>query len=373
MPPRQTLLELYASGLVAVNGANAVYRALLARGERTPCHVVAIGKAADAMLEGARHYLGDSLHSGLLVTKHGHVGPATRALAAVQVLEAAHPVPDASSLVAGQRLLRYLQALPPGEPLLFLISGGASSLVEVLAEGWVLEGLQALTEEMLANGSDIATINATRCSLSQIKGGKLWQYIGDNPVTCLLVSDVPDDDPAVIGSGLLFPARDQNFDWQVVANNAQMLAAMAEARACTLMPDFLTGDAIAAAQSCVAYLRGSEPGIYLWGAETTVQLPSNPGCGGRNQHFALAAALQLQPDDRIVLLAAGTDGTDGASDDAGALVDGTTLERGRSENLDPAVCLATADAGTFLEASGDLVHTGPTGTNVMDVVIGLKW
>ena len=103
-----------------------------------------------------------------------------------------------------------------------------------------------------------------------------------------------------------------------------------------------------------------------------MQLPLNPQRGGRNQHLALAAALQLQPEDTITLLVAGTDGTDGASDDAGAIVDATTLTRGKYANLDPVTCLQNADAGTFLDASGDLIHTGATGTNVMDVVIGLK-
>ncbi|MBU0655928.1 MAG: DUF4147 domain-containing protein [Gammaproteobacteria bacterium] len=378
------LLGIYAAGLAAVNGEHAVYRALVRRGRREPCHAIAIGKAADAMLQGACRYLHENLQSGLLITKHAHVSDKTAALENVQVIESSHPLPDESSLQAGQALLDYLQQLPENAPLLFLISGGASSLVEVLEEGWTLQGLQDATANLLADGSPISEINAMRRSLSLIKGGKLWQYVGERPVTCLLISDVPGDDPAVIGSGLLFPAPKDDFDWEIIASNKQALEAMADScsspdkgrpggvSSCTIMPDFLEGDAATAAQTCIEHLRNSTPGIYLWGAETTVLLPANPGRGGRNQHFALAAALHIQPDENLFLLAAGTDGTDGVTADAGARVDNGTLRRGKYQNLDPEACLQNADAGTFLEASGDLIHTGPTGTNVMDVIIGLK-
>jgi len=371
---RTLLLEMYAAGLSAVNGEMAVYQALLAKGKREACHVVAIGKAAEAMFIGASRYLNTQITSALLITKHGHVTVPLPFY--VQVVEAAHPVPDESSLAAGQTLLNYLQTLPDHAPVLFLISGGTSSLVEVLDAGWSLPRLQQATQAMLANGAVISDINAMRRALSLIKGGKLWEYLGERPVTCLLMSDVPGDDPAVIGSGLLFPAPTDRFDWQIVASNRQLLAAMAAAESAGLpvqmMPDFIEGDAQVMAQWCVEHLRASAPGLYLWGAETTVQLPLNPGRGGRNQHLALAAALCLNPEDEIYLLVAGTDGSDGVTADTGALVDNGTISRGKSQNLDPWACLRAADAGTFLEASGDLIHTGPTGTNVMDVIIGLK-
>jgi hydroxypyruvate reductase len=190
------------------------------------------------------------------------------------------------------------------------------------------------------------------------------------------MSDVPGDDPAVIGSGLLFPATSDTFTWEIVASNRQLLAALAATATATMavnvMPEFLEGDTEVVAQRCIAHLRHSAPGIYVWGAETTLQLPLNPGYGGRNQHFALAAALCLQPEEDIFLMAVGTDGTDGVTADTGALVDSGTVQRGNTQNLDAVACLQTADAGTFLAASGDLIHTGPTGTNVMDVIIGWK-
>jgi hydroxypyruvate reductase len=131
-------------------------------------------------------------------------------------------------------------------------------------------------------------------------------------------------------------------------------------------------DAAACGATVARSLLAAKPGIHVWGGETVVRLPSDPGRGGRNQQLALAAAEVLQGREDILLLAAGSDGSDGASEDAGALVDGDTISRGRDAGFDAPACLAAADAGSFLEASGDLLHTGPTGTNVMDLIIALK-
>lgn len=377
MDPRQYLLEVYAAGLAAVNGERVVYQALLERGERRPCHIVAIGKASEAMFRGAQRYLRDNLKASLLITRAGHVTDDMLQAGSLQIIESAHPVPDERSLHAGQTLVDFLQALPEQADVLFLISGGTSSLVEVLDEAYTLDDLRQATHILLGNGADIREINRVRCELSRIKGGKLWQFLGNRRVSCLLLSDVSGDDPEVIGSGLLFPSPHTDFDWQIVASNGQALAAMIVAAqsgtgTVQLMPDFLDGEAAITARACVEFLRGSGSGLYLWGAETRVCLPPEPGRGGRNQQFALAAANCLRVDDNIFLLAVGTDGTDGVTDDTGALIDNGTIRRGESEGLDPEACLRAADAGTFLDASGDLIHTGPTGTNVMDVIIGLK-
>lgn len=379
MQAAQQLLELYNLGLNAVKGDHAVYNALMAQGTQPSCHVIAIGKAAEAMYQGVERYLDKDIKSALLISKYGHFSPELLANRQLTCLEAAHPVPAESSLLAGQTLLYYLENLPAKEPLLFLISGGASSLCEVLEEGWTLEKLQEVTQAKLADGASIAEINQMRKQLSKIKGGKLWQFISERPVACLLISDVQTDDPTLIGSGLLFPAPSQReFTWQIVASNQHMLSAIQTAQPISLVseikiiPEFLAGDAEEEARNCVAFLRDQADGIYIWGGETTVKLPDSPGQGGRNQHFALAAAIALENNPEITLLCAATDGTDGMTEDAGALVDGQTVARGRLENLDPVDCLRCADAGTFLAASGDLLHTGPTGTNVMDLVIALK-
>ena len=376
---RALLLEIYAAGLAAVNGEQAVYQALADKRLRRPTHVIAIGKAAEAMFMGAWRYYAGHIAGGLLITKHDHVSAETRQLLThVQIIEAAHPVPDQTSLQAGLALLDYLHTLPEKAEALFLISGGASSLVEVLAPDWTLDKLQQTTQQLLANGSSIDQINAMRRSTSLIKGGKLWNYLQDRRVRCLLISDVPSNDPAIIGSGLLFPVPEQAaFEWQLVATNQHMLERMQQAAltaglTVTVHEELLQGNAEQVAGHCIGHLCANPAGLYLWGAETTVQLPEQPGRGGRNQHLALAAALHIQVHEPLWLLVAGTDGTDGNTVDTGALIDVGTLQRGRDENLDPHTCLQKADAGTFLAASGDLIYTGPTGTNVMDVIVGFK-
>jgi glycerate 2-kinase len=135
---------------------------------------------------------------------------------------------------------------------------------------------------------------------------------------------------------------------------------------------FVDGPAGPAGRRLARALLGGPPGLHIWGGETTVVLPDSPGRGGRNQHLALAAAIELSGRPDVLLLSAGTDGTDGPTDDAGALVDGATLERARDAGLTAAASLARADSGTLLEASGDLIRTGPTGTNVMDLILGWR-
>ena len=160
----------------------------------------------------------------------------------------------------------------------------------------------------------------------------------------------------------------------IVASNRQLLEAVADAARAAGHPVHNHGvfpltDAAACGEELARKLRSAPAGVHIWGGETTVKLPDNPGQGGRNQHLALAAARRLAADPTCSLLAAASDGSDGASDDAGALVDGGTLERGADAGYDAADCLQRAASADFLEGSGDLVHTGPTGTNVMDLIV----
>jgi len=338
-----------------------------------------------------------------LISKYGHFSSELLANPRVKAFEADHPVPAESSLQAGKVLLEHLRRLPAQEPVLFLISGGASSLCEVLEDDWSLERLQELTQYLLANAYTIHEMNAIRQRISKIKGGKIWQFLGERPVNGLMISDVLGDDPSVIGSGLLFPPSENKvperlpqewkdalppfttlaapdyFQWQIVASNRLALQAMAaKARelgfAVRISEQVLQGDAVACAQRCVEQLDEGDLGITLWGGETVVQLPEQAGRGGRNQHFALAAALAMEEGDGLSLLAAGTDGTDGSTPYAGAMVDGSVPEdrQGRYNALMAQDALRRADATSILELQDCLIETGPTGTNVMDVVIGLK-
>jgi hydroxypyruvate reductase len=399
--PRRLLLDLYAAALARVEGRAAV-RNFLAGRAASPCHVIAIGKAASAMALGAQDALGDRIGAMLVITKPGHVD-AGLARSAV-VFESGHPTPDLASLAAGDALLDFLAAAPADEPLLFLISGGTSALVEVLPEGVSLDDLAALNHWMLGAGLEIATINRLRGRMSLIKQGRLARHLAGKPALVLLISDVPGDDATVIGSGLLAapastavpqvpewlqsalshgveaPAQGDpvfaNIETHVLATNGDARHAVVERAAALGLPvqrdEALHRDVRAAAQWIASTAVGGSPGLYVWGGENTVHLPAVPGRGGRCQQLALEFATRIAGRADITLLAAGTDGSDGPGEDAGAIVDGGTVARGEAEAFDARDALLRADAGSFLEASGDLVSTGPTGTNVMDLVLVLK-
>lgn len=380
MNPRRLLLELFDDALRAVDGRAAVARVLRETALDSPAVTFAIGKAASAMLLGARDALDDRLRRALLVTKDGHVDPALRDFPALTTLESAHPVPDARSLAAGAALLDALAALAPDEFPLFLVSGGASSLVESLRDDVSLDDLRDLNRRGLAAGWDIATLNAERAKLSRLKGGGVVRLLGESRrALALFVSDVPGDDPDVIGSGLLGRCAGQNdrIDRRIVASNVDAVHAVvtsAAARGLTLtpLPGYLDGDVNDVARRFLHELRACDTDGVVWGGESTVTLPASPGRGGRNQHLALTLAAALRADEPLVILAAGTDGTDGPTDDAGAIIDAGTVSRAGIGGVDVERALAAFDAGLALEAAGDLVHTGTTGTNVGDILIGLR-
>lgn len=351
------------------------------------------------MAQGAHDVLGDRIEAGFVVTKHGHEGPLPW-----PVLTAGHPMPDQASLDAGNAMLVFIDRLPKENEVLFLLSGGASSLVEVLAPGIGLAHLRQLNKWLLASGTNIVIANELRKRVSMIKAGRLAQKLAPHSVICLTISDVPGNNPHSIGSGPLAapgdfvppetlptwvlelinrtpdavsPAGFDHVQTDIIATveDARLAAAKAarsDGYEVTLHEALLAGDALLAGSQLAAVMKTSRPGqVSLWGGETTVQLPPETGRGGRCQSLALAAAIALEGTSGQYLLAVGTDGSDGPGDDAGALVDDHTVQRGRAAGFDAAQMLESADAGSFLEASGDLITTGPTGTNVMDLVIGL--
>jgi glycerate 2-kinase len=403
---RNELLRVYQAALTRVSGFDAVKRYLEGHPLQGEHRLVAIGKAAASMSLGALAASGDSITAGLVITKHGHLDHKLADYAQLRCLESDHPVPGEASLAAGAALLEFIEQSPADARFLFLISGGASSLAEVLTEGMDLQSLRKLTDALLAGGLSITKMNQVRRSISRIKGGRLAAYLKGRKAVCLMISDVPGDDPAIIGSGplvqveredalselpekvrallgktKLVPAPDAkafaSITLKVIATleHAKQAAAAEAGKLdyeATVYPEFLEDDAEQTARALSRRLIAAPAGVHIWGGETAVTLPAKPGRGGRNQHLALAAALELKGREGLYLLAAGTDGTDGPTEDAGALVDGGTIARGEQAGLDAQDCLRHADGGTFLEASGDLIRTGPTGTNVMDLVIGLK-
>ncbi len=315
----------------------------------------------------------------LLITKHGHVGESLAGQAPtqerVQVIESAHPVPDESSLQAGQALIAYLQKLPANEPVLFLISGwhiqsGGST------GRWLDIGKAATNYAGVCWPMAPLSAKSTPCAarLSLIKGGKLWHYLGERPVSCLLMSDVPGDDPAVIGSGLLFPAPQRKFR----LGNHRQQPASARSNGSLLIPcrtharlprrRYRNRRSPCASNTCATAHPASTCGVRKPPsnfpptpdtAGVTSTLPSLLPCN--SARMTISCCWQPEPMARMVSPA--------------MQAHWWITARFSAENtktLTPSLVCKQADAGTFLDASGDLIHTGPTGTNVMDVIIGLK-
>lgn len=403
---RRDLLQIYHAALAAVQGEICTRQILSDYDSGRPVTVIAMGKAASSMMLGAITALGDIFDKGLLITKEGHCDKQLQGMKNIECLESAHPVPDQRSVCAGQALLEFMAVRPAQQDFIFLISGGVSSLVEVLPDGLYLEDLQKVNRWLLGSGWSITAMNRVRKSLSCIKGGRLAQRLTGCRVNCLMISDVPDNSPDVIGSGFLSPdmsdeSQSENIpEWikklpkappapllgdacfntiniHIVAKLEDAMQA-AKKRAMTLgydvylHEDLITCDAQFAGQKLVRTLCDGKFGLHIWGGETTVCLPENPGQGGRNQQLALAAAVELAGMEAHYFLAAGTDGSDGPTQAAGALVDGHTLQRGIQAGFNVQQTLASANAGDFLQASGDLIVTGPTGTNVMDLILAIK-
>lgn len=403
---RDVLLQTVSVALNAVKGQPTVSKSLAQMHYQQychqQCHLIAIGKAAESMSLGALEQLGDTIKSGLIISKHGHFTSTLTANTRFQCIEADHPVPDQASLKAGEKLLQYIQQLPKDAYCLVLISGGTSSLAEVLHNNWTLKELQDVTQYLLAHAYPIDEINAIRCHISKIKAGGLWRYIKHQKITCLMISDVADNDPAIIGSGLLFPSANSfpesfplkwkkrfisslpiesgKFGWKIIATlddakQAAAIEAIKQGWRVEINPHFLQGGAENSAKQCVHQLQQSDADMIIWGGETTVKLPDKPPIGGRNQHFALAVAIELKNNEgafNMLFACIGTDGSDGSSDVAGGLVDEKTVQRGEKHFLSAKKLLLQANAHAFLKASGDLITTGATGTNVMDLVIGIK-
>ncbi|WP_299826623.1 glycerate kinase [uncultured Roseobacter sp.] len=362
------LRTLFDAGVAAVRGDNSVTASLAAKPVAAPDRIIAVGKAATAMAHAAHVLFPET--PLLIVTKYHH---ADGAPAAAEVIEAAHPVLDENSISAGTRVLEAVQNMTAGSHLMLLVSGGASALAEAPAGGLSLDDLKSRAQQMLASGADIHAMNAARTKTSRVKGGKLLGAFGGARVTTLAISDVEGDSLQVIGSGIgaapVEPAF--TFEARIVASNAIARAAVRKTASDAGLAvghdeETLYADVNVVAPRIAAALKDAEPGIHLFGGEPTVVLPPDPGQGGRNQALALLLAREIAGVSGLQILVAGTDGTDGPTDAAGAIIDGATWEASGQEALD------RADAGAWLQARGALLKTGPTGTNVMDLVIARK-
>lgn len=362
------LPSLFDAGVRAVRGETSVAAALRHAECRQPDQIIAVGKAATSMARAADAHFDPC--PMLIVTKYHH---AEGAPDHAEVIEAAHPVLDENSMRAGARIRETVSAMAPGSHLLMLVSGGASALAEDPIDGMDLAGLTSRAQDMLASGADIHAMNTLRKQLSRIKGGKLLSLFQGARVTTMAISDVEGDSLEVIGSGIGAAADTHDFDFvpHIIASNAIARAAVhdqahADGNNAFDHGEILYDDIHSVAPKIADVLKSGAKGVHIFGGEPTVVLPANPGKGGRNQALALLIAREIKGTNGLSVLVAGTDGTDGPTDAAGAIVTGATWDDSAQDALD------RADAGTWLDARGALLRTGPTGTNVMDLVIAVK-
>jgi len=415
--PRQFLRALYDAA-VARALPGAVIGAHLPRPPKGRTLVLGAGKAGGAMAAAVNTlWPQDAPLSGLVVTRYGHVPPGA-AGGCIEVIEAAHPVPDAAGRRAAERIVELARGLGADDLVLCLISGGGSALLALPAEGLTLEDKQAINQALLHSGAAIDEMNCVRKHLSAVKGGRLARACAPARVVTLVISDVPGDDPAVIASGptvadpstcadalaiieryrIALPdsARrglesgafetpkpgDPCFaghEVRVVATPQQSLeAAAALARAAGIeahvLSDEIEGESrevgkVHAALARAVARRGTpfaRPCVLLSGGETTVTVKSKGGRGGRASEFLLGCAIALSGEPNVWALAADTDGIDGVEDNAGALIGPDTLARARALDLSASGSLDRNDAYRFFDRLGDLVVTGPSFTNVND-------
>lgn len=389
--------------------------------------LVSIGKAAAPMAQAAADVLGIRLTAGVVVTKYGHAEGYSLP-SSITVMEAGHPVPDAAGLQGAEAIIHLLRGATECDRVLVLLSGGASALTPAPVAGLTLADLQITTDQLLRAGATIGELNAVRKHLDRLKGGQLARLVAPAPVAALILSDVVGDPLDVIASGPTAPdpttyamacqvLEQRGVQMQLPAAvrahlqrgregmlpetpkpgdplfarvtntlvGSNRLAALAAVTAAEqlgyralLLTTFVEGEAREVARVAAALAKGVRqhgdplpaPACLVWGGETTVTVRGH-GRGGRNQELALAAALALEGLPGVALMALATDGTDGPTDAAGALVDGTTIGAARSLGLDPVAALANNDAYPLLEAVGALLLTGPTGTNVNDLLVVL--
>lgn len=408
MKPKEFLRELLDTAVAAAQPAQVI-GPYLPSPPAGRAIVLGAGKAAASMAAALEDHWQGPLE-GLVITRYGH-GVTTRA---VEVVEAAHPVPDASGVAASQRILSLARSAGPRDLVICLLSGGASSLLTLPADGVSLADKQRVNAALLRCGAPIDAMNLVRKRLSAIKGGRLAAAIAPAAALTLLISDVPGDSPAVIGSGptVADPSATAEAALAVVARYelslpAQVLAVLETNAAPATLPDnqhvaliatpgksldaaaqharthgitpLVLGDAIEGEARAVAgdmarvvrQVRDhgepvARPCVLLSGGETSVTLAAQGGRGGRNSEFLLALAIALDDGPGVYALACDTDGIDGSEDNAGAIIDPGTSDRAVMHGVSAREHLEAHDAYGFFAALGDLVVTGPTRTNVND-------
>jgi glycerate 2-kinase len=409
--PRATLRHIFDAAVASADPGAAVLRHLPEK-PRGRCVVIGAGKASVAMAAALDAAWPDVDLIGVVVTRHGQGGSAGR----IEVIEASHPTPDAMSEEAGRRILSAVDGLTVDDLVVALMSGGGSALMVLPADEMTLADKQSVNKSLLASGANIVEMNAVRKHLSAIKGGRLALAAHPARVVTLAISDIPGDDPAAVASGPtvadpstladvrkiiaryqidLPPAASAILSTnnetpkslaarntvRVIAAPSLALAAAAEAAAKAGLTPLILGDAIEgesrelgivmAGVARSVRLNGfpvKAPAVLLSGGETTVTIGKGPaGRGGRNTEYLLGFAIAMAGEPDVFALAGDSDGIDGTEDAAGAIVMPDTLARGHAAGLDSRAYLVAHDSFSFFDGIGDLIRTGPTGTNVNDI------
>ena len=403
---RKDAETIIADSIREVQPDSAVIRALKETTLNGKIKLVAAGKAAWQMAKAASNYLGERLEQGIVITKYGHV---RGELPRIRCCEAGHPVPDEGSFDAARKALALTENLTKDDTVLFLLSGGGSALFELPLIP--AEELQDVTRQLLACGADIVEINTLRKRLSAVKGGRFAQHCAPAKVFSIILSDILGDPPDMIASGPTCPDSSTcadameivrrydlslneetrrlltvetpktlaNARWMITGSVRELCDAAA--RSCRKLgyePVFLTDRLCCQAReagSMIASILRTHAGdgkklAFLAGGETVVRLTGS-GKGGRNQELALAAAEGIDGLSNAALFSVGSDGTDGPTDAAGGFVDGATRQRLLEEGIHIDQVLLNNDAYHALQRTDGLIFTGPTGTNVNDVTVGL--
>ena len=410
MKPRELLEAMFRAAVEAALPSLCVPANLPLRPKGRTI-IIGAGKASGAMAKAVEDSWDGPLE-GLVVTRYGYRVPTTR----LEVVEAAHPVPDAAGREAAKRIFDLVQGLTKDDLVLCLISGGGSALLALPPEGLTLEDKQAVNKALLKSGATISEMNTVRKHLSAIKGGRLAAAASPAKVVALMISDVPGDDPSIIASGPTVVDPSTNADAlgiiekysieipkavrerlrnadetpkpgdyrlafveniMIATPQASLDAAAEVARRAGVTPVIL-GDSIEGESRDVALvhagiarqcaMRGqpeAPPCVLISGGETTITLKGK-GKGGRNTEFLLALAIALNGMEGIYAVAGDTDGVDGSEDNAGALIDPTTMARAAKAGINAKAMLADNDPWNFFNKIGDLLVTGPTLTNVND-------
>lgn len=407
---RDDALDIVNGAINAVLPNEGVVRGLKGKTFTGRLYVVAVGKAAWKMARSVVSIPDLKIESGIVLTKYGHSeGP----IEGFQIIEAGHPLPDCNSVEGATKIIRMTEGLQKEDTVLFLLSGGGSSLFERPLPGISLDDITTITEQLLSSGADIVEINTVRKRLSSVKAGRFARQVEPASIFSIVLSDVIGDRLDFIASGPAYPDTSTSIEAfsilekykinvsqnirkileietpktlynskTVVTGSVRSLCEEARMLAISrgyhtnILTTVLDCEAKEAGRFIAAIAREEmemnrplqRPCAIILGGETVVHLKGH-GRGGRNQETALAAAKGISNLEGVVIVSVGSDGTDGPTDAAGGIIDGDTVSRMRAAGVVPEKSLENNDSYNALAASGDLLKTGPTGTNVNDLIL----